>query len=93
VHGGFLAVFFDCVVQQLNCDLGLTGKTTELSVRFRRTTPLLTPLQYRVERVVDERCITAHAELFHGDDLLCEAHMVVAKGDRTALPVVQARRP
>ena len=27
VHGGFLAVFFDCVLQQLNCDLGLAGKT------------------------------------------------------------------
>ena len=29
VHGGFLAVFFDCVLQQLNCDLGLAGKTVE----------------------------------------------------------------
>ncbi len=28
VHGGFLALFFDCVLQQLNCDLGLAGKTT-----------------------------------------------------------------
>ena len=43
VHGGFLAVFFDCVLQQLNCDLGLAGKTAELSLRFRRPTPLLTP--------------------------------------------------
>jgi len=27
VHGGFLAVFFDLVLQQLNCDLGVAGKT------------------------------------------------------------------
>jgi hypothetical protein len=92
VHGGFLAVFFDCVLQQLNCDLGLAGKTAELSLRFRRPAPLLTRLEYRVERVVDERHITAHAELLHGDALLCEAHMVAAKGDRAALPAVSVRR-
>jgi acyl-coenzyme A thioesterase PaaI-like protein len=93
VHGGFLALFFDCVVQQLNCDLGLAGKTAALDVRFRRPAPLLTVLDYRVERVVDERRITAHAELFQRDDLLCEAHVLAAKGDRAALPAVSARRP
>jgi len=93
VHGGFLAVFFDCVLQQLNCALGLAGKTAELSVRFRRPAPLLTPLVYRAERVVDDRRITAHAELFLGDDLLCEAHMLAANGERAALPAVSPRRP
>jgi acyl-coenzyme A thioesterase PaaI-like protein len=92
VHGGFLAVFFDCVVQQLNCDLGLAGKTAELTLRFRRPAPLLTPLRYQVGRVVDDRRITAHAELFHDDDLLCEAHVLAAKGDRAALPAVSERR-
>jgi hypothetical protein len=92
VHGGFLAVFFDCVVQQLNCALGLAGKTAELALRYRHPTPLLTPLVYRVERVVDDRRITAHAELFLGDDLLCEAHMLAAKGDHAALPAVSHRR-
>jgi hypothetical protein len=93
VHGGFLGVFFDCVLQELNCALGLAGKTAELSVRFRRPTPLLTPLTYRIERIVDERRITAHAELFFDDELLCEAHMLAAKGDRAALPTVSPRRP
>ncbi len=92
VHGGFLAVFFDCVLQQLNCALGLAGKTAELSLRYRRPTPLLTPLVYRAERVVDDRHITGHAELLLGDDLLCEAHMLAAKGDHAALPVVSPRR-
>lgn len=92
VHGGFLAVFFDCVLQELNCALGLAGKTAELSVRFRRPAPLLTPLTYRAERVVDDRRITAHAELFLDEDLLCEAHLLAAKGDRSALPATSPRR-
>lgn len=92
VHGGFLAVFFDCVLQEHNCALGLAGKTAQLSVRFRRPTPLLTPLTYRIERVVDDRRITAHAELFLDDDLLCEAHMLAAKGDRASLPATSPRR-
>jgi len=75
-----------------SCALGLAGKTAELSVRFRRPTPLLTPLTYRAERVVDDRRITAHAELFLGDDLLCEAHMLAAKGDLGALPPTSPRR-
>ena len=92
VHGGFLAVFFDCVLQELNCALGLAGKTAELSIRYRRPTPLLTPLTYRAERVVDGSRITAHAELFLGDELLCEAHLLAAKGDHATLPAVSARR-
>jgi acyl-coenzyme A thioesterase PaaI-like protein len=93
VHGGFLAVFFDCVLQELNCALGLAGKTAELSLRYRRPTPLLTPLTYRAERVVDDRRITAHAELFRGDELLCEAHLLAAKGEHAALPATSPRRP
>jgi hypothetical protein len=92
VHGGFLAVFFDCVLQELNCALGLAGKTAELSLRYRRPTPLLTPLTYRAERVVDDRRITAHAELFRGDELLCEAHLLAAKGEHAALPATSPRR-
>ena len=47
VHGGFLALFFDCVVQHHNCDVGVAGKTTSLAIRYRRPTPLLTPLTVR----------------------------------------------
>ena len=92
VHGGFLAVFFDCVLQQLNCELGLAGKTAELSLRFRRPAPLLTPLLYRAERTFEDNRIVLHAELLCGDDLLCEAHMRAAKGNHDALPAVSPRR-
>lgn len=38
VHGGFLGVFFDCVIQHHNCVTGLSGKTRSLAVTFRRPT-------------------------------------------------------
>ena len=31
VHGGFLALFFDCAVQHHNCEVGVAGKTTSLA--------------------------------------------------------------
>jgi acyl-coenzyme A thioesterase PaaI-like protein len=93
VHGGFLAVFFDCVLQQLNCDLGLAGKTAELSLRFRRPTPLLTPLVVHAERAIEGQRIRSRAELVLGDAVLCEAAMLAAVGDRAALPAVSPRRP
>ena len=31
VHGGFLAVFFDSVMQHHNCDVGVAGKTTAMA--------------------------------------------------------------
>jgi acyl-coenzyme A thioesterase PaaI-like protein len=92
VHGGFLAVFFDCVLQQLNCDLGQAGKTAELSLRFRRPTPLRTPLVVHAERSIDGDRIDSNARLELGDKVLCEAEMRAALGDRGALPAVSPRR-
>ena len=46
VHGGFLAVFFDGVIQHHNCRYGVAGKTTALNLEYRRPTPLLTTLQF-----------------------------------------------
>jgi acyl-coenzyme A thioesterase PaaI-like protein len=93
VHGGFLAVFFDCVLQQLNCDLGQAGKTAELSLRFRRPTPLLTPLVVHAERTIDGGRIHSRAHLERDGTVVCEAEMRAALGDRAALPVVSPRRP
>jgi acyl-coenzyme A thioesterase PaaI-like protein len=92
VHGGFLAVFFDCVLQQLNCDLGLAGKTTNLAVRYRRPTPLLTPLRVTATRTLDGDRIRSRAELLHDDELLCTAEMAAVAGNRAALPAVSPRR-
>ena len=92
VHGGFLAVFFDCVLQQLNCDLGLTGKTVELSLRYRRPTPLLTPLTVHAARTVDGDRIHSTAELRRDDVVLCSATMSAVAGERAKLPWVSPRR-
>jgi len=71
VHGGFLGVFFDCVIQHHNCVTGLSGKTRSLAVRFRRPTPLLTELRFDIVRSQVERGITSTARLLRDDEVLC----------------------
>jgi hypothetical protein len=92
VHGGFLAVFFDSVIQHHNCDVGVAGKTTSLALRYRRPTPLLTDLDFEVTRVVDGERITSSGRLLAGDVVLCEAEMRAVAGDRARLPQVSPRR-
>jgi hypothetical protein len=92
VHGGFLAVFFDCVVQHHHCVAGLAGRTTALSVRYRRPTPLLRPLAFEVDRNVGGGRIHSTARLLDGDRLLCEAEVDAIEGDHAALPAVSPRR-
>ena len=93
VHGGFLAVLFDCVLQQLNCDLGVAGKTASLNVRYRRPTPLRTKLRIVAAREISENKIHSNAQLFREDDLLCSAEMTAVAGNRESLPYVSPRRP
>jgi hypothetical protein len=71
VHGGFLAVFFDCVIQHQNCLVGLSGKTRSLNVAFRRPTPVLTDLRFDITRSEVERGITSTARLLQDDEVLC----------------------
>ena len=92
VHGGFLALLFDCVLQQLNCDLGTAGKTASISLRYRRPTPLLTPLRVAASREIVDQRINSTAQLFLGDELLCTAEMSAVAGTREALPTVSPRR-
>ena len=71
VHGGFLAVFFDCVMQHQNCLAGLSGKTRSLKVTFRRPAPVLTDLRFEIARSEVERGITSTARLLLDDEVLC----------------------
>lgn len=71
VHGGFLAVFFDCVIQHHSCVMGLSGKTRSLNVSFRRPTPLLTELRFDIVRSHVERGIDSTARLLLADEVLC----------------------
>ncbi len=71
VHGGFLALFFDCVVQHQSCAVGLAGKTRSLELTYRRPTPLLTELRFDIERVVGDRVIESTARLTLDETVLC----------------------
>ncbi len=92
VHGGFLAVFFDCVIQHHNCEFGVAGKTTALNLEYRRPVPLLTSLQFEIERSSDARRITSVANLRLGGQVVCQATMEAVAGDRSRLPEVSPRR-
>jgi hypothetical protein len=86
-------VLFDCVIQHHNCDVGVAGKTTTLSLRYRRPTPLLTELRFELSRSVVDGRITSTGTLTNAaGKLLCEAEMQAAIGDRAKLPAVSARR-
>jgi len=71
VHGGFLAVFFDCVMQHHNCVTGLSGKTRSLTVTFRRPTPVLAELRFDILRSQIKRGITSTGRLLFDDEVLC----------------------
>ena len=92
VHGGFLGVFFDSVIQHHNCDVGVAGKTTSLTVNYRRPTPLLTELQFEIERLLADRRIVSNARIMADGVVLCDAQMSAVAGDRARLPEVSPRR-
>jgi hypothetical protein len=71
VHGGFLAVFFDCVTQHQNCAVALSGRTRSLTVTFRRPTPLETELRFDIVRSELDSSLRSTARLLLDDQVLC----------------------
>ena len=92
VHGGFLAVFFDCILQHLSCDMGRAGKTRDLNVRYRRPAPIRAELRFSATRRVSDEAIEFAAELRDGDTVLCTGEMSAVLGNRANLPAVSPRR-
>ncbi|RAY16897.1 hypothetical protein DPM19_01645 [Actinomadura craniellae] len=92
VHGGFLAVFADCVVQHHNCEVGQTGKTRGMEVRYRRPVPLETDLDFAVARTVAAGSVHSELRLTSAGELLCTASASAVCGDRANLPAVSPRR-
>lgn len=84
VHGGFLGVFFDCVIQQHNCAVGVAGKTRTLGIRYRRPTPLSTTLDFHIDRGATARGVVSEARLEHEGEVLCIAELdsVAMRTDR-----------
>jgi hypothetical protein len=86
VHGGFLGVFFDCVIQHHNCVTGLSGKTRSLHVTFRRPTPVLTELRFDIVRAQVERGVASTARLLLDDEVLCtgDVNTLASEPDKLA---------
>ena len=84
VHGGFLGVFFDCVIQHQNCATELSGKTRSLNVKFRRPTPILTELRFDIARAQGDHGVRSTARLLLDDEVLCvgEAATLALSPDR-----------
>jgi acyl-coenzyme A thioesterase PaaI-like protein len=91
VNGGFLAVFFDEVVQHHNCDLGVSGATRDFDIRYRRPVPLLVDLRFEITREVG-RSVYSEVRLLRGDELLCSASTNAVVFDGQSRPVAE-RRP
>ncbi|ORV41824.1 PaaI family thioesterase [Mycobacterium conspicuum] len=92
VHGGFLGVFFDSVIQHHNCVTGLSGKTRSLTVTFRRPTPLLIELGFDIARSQIDRTITSTARLLLDDEVLCTGEVSTVASPPEQLSVFQFAR-
>lgn len=92
VNGGFLAVFFDEVVQHHNCELGLSGATRDFDIRYRRPTPLGIDLTFDVRREVSERAVFSDVRLFRNGDLVCSATTNAAIYTGAQSPAVADRK-
>jgi hypothetical protein len=95
VHGGFLGVFFDCVIQHHNCAAMLSGKTRSLQLTFRRPTPILTELQFDIARTEVDRGIESTARLLLDGEVLSigESNTLALAPDKLAGSRFGKRRP
>jgi acyl-coenzyme A thioesterase PaaI-like protein len=74
VHGGVIALVFDEMLGAANIAAGQPGMTGTLTVRYRRPTPIRTPLRLEAAFVSRERRkITTRGAMYHGDELTAEA--------------------
>lgn len=74
VHGGWVALMFDEALGMANVTGGNPGMTARLTVRYRRPTPLRTPVRLEAwTREREGRRITTVGTLHAGDRLCAEA--------------------
>jgi acyl-coenzyme A thioesterase PaaI-like protein len=80
VHGAFIAGVFDDVLGAANMASGNPGMTVQLNVRYRRPTPLQTPLRVVARHTRREgRRIFCEASMLAGDEVTAEAEGVFAE--------------
>jgi acyl-coenzyme A thioesterase PaaI-like protein len=74
VHGGVLAMVFDELLGAANIVAGCPGMTGTLTIRYRKPTPLRTPLRLEARLVGrDGRKIRTTGAIYHGDLMTAEA--------------------
>jgi len=79
VHGGFICAGFDAVLTMVAGSSGRGGLTKSLAVRYRKPTPLNTPLVYEGEvEAREERVTRITGRLLAGDVVCAEATAEVA---------------
>jgi acyl-coenzyme A thioesterase PaaI-like protein len=74
VHGGVIAMVFDEMLGAANIMAGSPAMTGTLTIKYRKPTPLRTPLRLEarfLER--DGRKVRTYGAIFHGDVLTAEA--------------------
>ena len=96
VHGGFVAAAFDEVLGYVQSLSGQPGMTGTLTVKYRKPTPLHTPLLFEAELLrVEGRKIFTRAELFADGGLCAEAEGIFIsfrKGGREAMIAARSER-
>ena len=96
VHGGFVAALLDEALGMATIFSGSTGMTVELVTRYRRHTPVATPLRLEARLVSTEgRRIRTSGQLLCGDDVIVEAtglFIAVDSGKFAALAAARAER-
>jgi len=74
VHGGVIAMVFDEMLGAANIMAGCPGMTGTLTIRYRRPTPLRTPVRLEARFVGrDGRKIRTEGAIYHGDTVTAEA--------------------
>jgi acyl-coenzyme A thioesterase PaaI-like protein len=86
VHGGTIAALFDEVMGAANIITENAGMTGTLTVRYRRPTPLLAPLEIVARFAGSERRkIFTWAGIYHDGELTAEAEGIFIKMDPNRL--------
>ena len=74
VHGGVIAMVFDEMLGAANIMAGSPAMTGTLTIKYRKPTPLRTPLRLEARFVEREgRKVRTYGAIFHGDLLTAEA--------------------
>ena len=74
MHGGVIAELFDELLGLSNILVGLGAMTGTLTIRYRRPTPLLAPLELAARHTGSEgRKVFAWGGLYHEGELTAEA--------------------